>query len=177
MKLFVFICITSIVIIASCINDKSAATKDSKDNSYVNELSEFAYQGDNSSLRKAVDILKKEYGIGDLGFEDINILNVKNRQDSTFFDFSIVEPRFFELHSKDYSAASIGFLTLDSVEIIVFDQVGIFEKMNISKEIHFGVQEHEYAMVYEPLLFRFYLKHNGQLNFVEEEWLDYGRKK
>lgn len=64
MKLFVFICITSIVLIA-CINDKSATT-DSKDNSYVKELSEFAYQGDTSSLRKAVDILKKEYGIGDL---------------------------------------------------------------------------------------------------------------
>lgn len=59
----------------------------------------------------------------------------------------------------------------------MFDQVGIFEKMNISKQIDFGVQEHEYAMVYEPLLFRFYLKHNGQLNFVEEEWLDYGCKK
>ncbi|MFD2744726.1 MULTISPECIES: hypothetical protein [Sphingobacterium] len=173
MKLFVLI--LSIALIG-CLNENRDSKVESPNQPVIKELPELEYLCDTSYIGKVVSELKEEYGFGDLGFEDISILKIQNRNDSIFFDFSIIDPKFFELHSKEFSPIkSCGFLKIEHIDIIVFDQMGVFKETSRYKKIDFGVQEIDYSVPYEPLLLRFCLENDGQLNFLEEQWLDYGK--
>lgn len=125
---------------------------------------------DSTTIVRAMEELKKQYNfIADTS--EVNVLYVKNRHDSVFFDFAIFDKKYLNLlFNTGKNVKERGFIVCSGYRLLVFDEIGLFEKKDTYQRIDFGKQRVEDLLFYEPLKYRYYLEKNKKLTFIEESW-------
>lgn len=157
--------------IASClsIGDSNQATE--RKSELKLHLPELSY-ADSLALNQVLSQMDKNYNYRNLlDKSGINILYVRNSHDSIVFDFSVFYREYLGVFLEEATKIKKkGFIRNKGSLLLVFDEIGLFDEKNIKQTIDFGVQESEYPILYEPLLYRYYLEKEGRFKFVEESW-------
>ncbi|PRD43781.1 hypothetical protein [Sphingobacterium haloxyli] len=158
--------------VASCLSNGDSNKATEKKLELKLDLPELSY-GDSLALNQVLSELDKNYNFRNLlNKSGINILYVRNLHDSVFFDFSIFYKEYLGIFLEETTKIKKkGFIRNKGYLLFVFDEIGLFDEKKIKETVDFGIQESEYPILYEPLLYRYYLeKKEGRLKFVEESW-------
>lgn len=160
-------------ILVSCASSTKEDEKAQEKMSLEIEFPELIYS-DSLVLHQTIEDLDENYDFKKLlDTVGMNILiYVRGRNDSVFFEFSILDKEYFNIFLKETTGAKkTGFIKNKRHLIFVFDEVGLFEEKNVSRIINFGEQKLEYPLIFDVPLYRYYLEKRGLLVFIEESWL------
>lgn len=94
---------------------------------------------------------------------------MKSVQDSVFFDFTIFDKKYLHLlFDAVKNVKERGIIVCNGYQLLVFDEVGLFEKKDTHQNMILEKQKVEELLIYEPLKYRYYLGENNKLTFIEE---------
>lgn len=157
--------------ITSCLSNRDSNQTTERKSELKLHLPELSY-ADSLALNQVLSQLDKNYNYRNLlDKSGINILYVRNSHDSVIFDFSVFHREYLGIFLEEGTKIKTsGFIRNKGYLLFVFDEIGLFEEKSIKQTIDFGFQESKYPILYEPLLYRYYLEKEGRFKFVEEFW-------
>lgn len=165
-----FFCV--LLFVFSCNSNRTSNISQAGDTQFEIEMPEleFLYPDD---LNSTLFHLDSAYNFLLESDREVNFLYITQSLDSILFDFSIFPNDYVQLLFNQFENNKVrGYWEYEPNKfLLVLDDVGLFEsKKNNTKLFNFGRQEKEYSLIFEPLLYRYYLNSEGRLMFVLESW-------
>lgn len=127
----------------------------------------------NGALSSVLNELDSVYNYGFQTDRENRLLYITIKEDSVFFNFTRFPQDCMLLFFENLKDIKIqGYLeNEENGLLLIFDSVGIFKRETDElKVFDFGYQENMDPILFNPPLYRYYLKSNGQLIFKLESW-------
>lgn len=167
----IIVCYSLLLLLMSCNGNRSRKYPDGQGVEFRVEMENLTPL--NGTLSNVLYELDSIYNYGFQTDKEYRLLYVTIKRDSVFFDFTRFPKDCMQLFLekiKDIKTQGY-FENEDNGLLLIFDSVGIFKSEgNELKVFNFGYQEKEDPILFNPPLYRYYMKSNGQLIFKLESW-------
>lgn len=168
---FIMLCCIFLFVL-SCNSNRTNSISHVEDIQFEIEMSELEFLN-RDDLDSTLFHLDSAYNFILENDREINFLYVTQSSDSILFDFSTFPNDYVLLLFNQFDNNRVrGYWEYKSNRyLLVLDDIGLFEsKKNRTKLFNFGYQQKEYSVIFEPLLYRYYLNSDGRFIFVFESW-------